>query len=55
MKIEDEPAKRFKVVWGLEVQYFDTVAEVLAATRRLDRVYEIYDGGKRIEKRDLKD
>jgi hypothetical protein len=55
MKIEGEATKRFKVVWGLEVQYFDTASEVLAATQRLDRVYEIYDGRKKIEKRDLED
>lgn len=55
MKSDGEPAKRFKVVWGLEVRYFDTASEVLAATQRLDRVYEIYDGGKKIEKRDLED
>jgi hypothetical protein len=55
MKIEGEPTKRFKVAWGLEVRHFDTVSEVLDATQRLDRVYEIYDGRKKIEKRDLKD
>jgi len=55
MKIEGEPAKRFTVKWGLRVQHFDTVEEVLRATSRLDRKYEIYDRRKLVEKKDLKD
>jgi len=53
MEIEGKPAKRFTVKWGTEVRHFDAVAEVLKATKRLDRVYEIYDRRKLIERQDL--
>jgi hypothetical protein len=54
MEIEGPPAKRFTVVWGLEVQHFDTVSEVLKATKRQDRVYEIYDRRKRVKRVELR-
>jgi hypothetical protein len=36
------------------VQHFDTVSEVLKATKRQDRVYEIYDRRKRVKRVELR-
>lgn len=55
LTIEGEPAKRFAVKWGLDIQHFDTAAEVLEATKRADRTYEIWDQRRPIKRTEVKD
>jgi hypothetical protein len=54
-KPHGKKSNRFTVKWGSETQHFDTVAEVLKATKRLDRVYEIYDWRRKVKRNDLKE